>query len=1164
MQDILSESLRKLRKIRVQKTRMIAILLVLSLVVSLDVFWWLRQPGLTLAGDADCGIVEHTHDDSCQGTETPCNLIEHIHDISCYSDDTADVETQLDWQKMFEDYPFTGNLHEDLVGIAKMQVGYSESKLNFKVDQDGVRHGYTRYGAWYGTPYSNWSATFVSFCLHYAGADENQFPINSGATSMAEQWKSLGNYAKAGNYTPLEGDLIFFNDNTVGIVIETLSTSVYIVRGDIEGSVQTSLISMTDSSISGWGQIRKQPSHIDLSDDLSDVSSDVSNDSAKDTSDSSSSTQSSPSADSGPLTMQQSATTYNSSSQEENTKTSPTDLISYLKKTGGTYYITLLDMHDHEVPKDHNGNYTVYSDENYRLTISSSAPNGIENGTYTYQFPSGADIESKSGIFKLENGTVIGEWEISATGLMTLTLDNVNHLSDVIISATVGIAFPSQQEPIDFDGKISVTVVEKQQEEEVLHTQIIKWGEQGHPDNLQVPGKTQKTDPNKIYWTVEIKGHKNSAITGSTLTDKVVKHYWSHDHYYSEEDMQAGITFGTSGITENGTEWNWHKWTVYSGDIGLEWNEDGWSYIMPESITCDICGGTLALGNEGYTYYAEYMSTPVDIDIAGSLEYVNEFSVDNQKVEGWAAHTQTHVDTTITKNGTFISDANGGKFVWEMQATIPGCSPNEKCKYSWSIIDEMRIVDQNNQMIDHIMNDMINATVTANYYGTTITVPSVYNATENDPYAYDVWSWRTDQDQENPVKNIRQMIFYKRCTCTDETCGREDNNCWWSWGVEGYCDCWTETEDTTFTITYETTDMNVIKAYNSQNLSIHNKATFGNGNGDAIDTTAVVPIPNIIEKEWVKATDNYIVKYQITVNESKIVLGDGSPVTIRDEMTKTISFIRGTLVVSAVDVDGNRTVLQEGVDYEYRYNVALGDHGHEGENHAHVLEIDLLHPKPVTYYLDYDTTVVVQSGEDTVPVIKYKNDVSIELWNINITDSTTEKTYTNVTIASKHFGVEIIKKAADTSNALAHAKFGLFDKQGHLIIARETDENGKILFQTDVANGIVLKEHVLYYVQEIEAPPGYQLSNEKHWMVFCDSPDTCDEFDEVVAGTNAIRVPIDEISEFEITNEVLNYNLPATGGMGIYPLMLVSMLFIGIPLVYIFIKKRKRERRGVG
>ena len=170
MRDILGESLRKLRKIRVRKTRMIAILLVLSLVVSLDVFWWLRQPGLTLAGDADCGITEHTHDAGCRNGEKPCELVEHIHDISCYSDDTADVETQLDWQKMFEDYPYTGDLRSDLAGIAKTQAGYTESKRNFHVGSDGIRRGYNRYGAWYGTPYTDWSAIFVSYCLHYAGS----------------------------------------------------------------------------------------------------------------------------------------------------------------------------------------------------------------------------------------------------------------------------------------------------------------------------------------------------------------------------------------------------------------------------------------------------------------------------------------------------------------------------------------------------------------------------------------------------------------------------------------------------------------------------------------------------------------------------------------------------------------------------------------------------------------------------------------------------------------------------------------------------------------------------------------------------------------------------------------------------------------------------------
>ena len=107
MQDILAESLRRLKRTKARRMRMAVILLALSLFVSLDVFWILRQPGLTLAGDADCRITEHTHDDQCQSVEQACDLTEHVHTIACYSDKEADVETQLYWQKLCADYPYT-------------------------------------------------------------------------------------------------------------------------------------------------------------------------------------------------------------------------------------------------------------------------------------------------------------------------------------------------------------------------------------------------------------------------------------------------------------------------------------------------------------------------------------------------------------------------------------------------------------------------------------------------------------------------------------------------------------------------------------------------------------------------------------------------------------------------------------------------------------------------------------------------------------------------------------------------------------------------------------------------------------------------------------------------------------------------------------------------
>ena len=252
MQDVIKERLRKFKKIRIRKKRVVAILLLLSLLVSLDVFWSLRQTGLTMAGDADCGLVEHTHDENCSG-EDHCHLQEHTHTIECYSIDTADTETQLDWQEMFKNYPATGDLRKDLVGIAKTQVGYTESLENFQMGTDGLRHGYTRYGAWYGTPYGNWSAIFVSFCLHYAGADATQFPGNTGANSMAELWKNNDKFASLGEYTPVSGDLVFFKDNTVGIVSEAYKSSVYVIQGDCEDAVRGNILSIHDSNILGWG-----------------------------------------------------------------------------------------------------------------------------------------------------------------------------------------------------------------------------------------------------------------------------------------------------------------------------------------------------------------------------------------------------------------------------------------------------------------------------------------------------------------------------------------------------------------------------------------------------------------------------------------------------------------------------------------------------------------------------------------------------------------------------------------------------------------------------------------------------------------------------------------------------------------------------------------------
>ena len=140
------------------------IVAVLSIAVILAVSWGLKLTGIGIAGEAFCGKEEHTHTDKCVN----CTKEEHTHTASCYSNFNADLETVEDWNKLFANMAKGPTTRENTVLVAQSQLGYKESTRNFQVDANGVQRGITRYGQWYGNPYGDWSAMFVSFCLEYA------------------------------------------------------------------------------------------------------------------------------------------------------------------------------------------------------------------------------------------------------------------------------------------------------------------------------------------------------------------------------------------------------------------------------------------------------------------------------------------------------------------------------------------------------------------------------------------------------------------------------------------------------------------------------------------------------------------------------------------------------------------------------------------------------------------------------------------------------------------------------------------------------------------------------------------------------------------------------------------------------------------------------------
>lgn len=109
----------------------------------------------------------------------------HEHTTACYSNPRADVETAKKWEKTLPAFEEETPRITKLVDVVRSQVGYSESKDNYAVEGDELR-GYTRYGAWDGDPYEPWNATFVNFCLHYAGIDAGVFAPKSADESRED------------------------------------------------------------------------------------------------------------------------------------------------------------------------------------------------------------------------------------------------------------------------------------------------------------------------------------------------------------------------------------------------------------------------------------------------------------------------------------------------------------------------------------------------------------------------------------------------------------------------------------------------------------------------------------------------------------------------------------------------------------------------------------------------------------------------------------------------------------------------------------------------------------------------------------------------------------------------------------------------------------------
>lgn len=116
----------------------------------------------------------------------------------------------------------TEDLRQNIIRVAMSQVGYHEGDLVSELhggNEVGMKN-YTEYGYWFGTQvkgnsyghFYDWCAMFVSWCARQAQIPTNVISNSAYATasSGAYCFNNLS-YRARGTYTPVAGDLIFFD-----------------------------------------------------------------------------------------------------------------------------------------------------------------------------------------------------------------------------------------------------------------------------------------------------------------------------------------------------------------------------------------------------------------------------------------------------------------------------------------------------------------------------------------------------------------------------------------------------------------------------------------------------------------------------------------------------------------------------------------------------------------------------------------------------------------------------------------------------------------------------------------------------------------------------------------------------------------------------------------
>ena len=195
--------------------------------------------------EIDTGYTVHHHTDECYGKVLICGKEEHEHTAACLVNPNAEIDAEYDAKTPART---DADWAEDMVLVAKSQLGYTESKAD--VDEDG--NGYTMYADQYYKDkpmvYADWDCTFVAYCLYHAGVPQDVIPQYASISALRGALARM-NSAYYGDDPQdfggiLPGDIVMYKNSdaheTIGVVSDVavddesgLTTALTVISGDV-------------------------------------------------------------------------------------------------------------------------------------------------------------------------------------------------------------------------------------------------------------------------------------------------------------------------------------------------------------------------------------------------------------------------------------------------------------------------------------------------------------------------------------------------------------------------------------------------------------------------------------------------------------------------------------------------------------------------------------------------------------------------------------------------------------------------------------------------------------------------------------------------------------------------------------------------------------------